>query len=352
MKLIHYDESTGELKLQPQSLEDLWVLSRVVSEGSEVEGSSLRRFKAERGVAQRAESGEKKPVRVRLAVRETEFAESANKLRFTGVITWGEPEEFVQLGGHHTLDVEIAKPFKLFKRLSAYDKHLLAEARDKSARVRALVVLIDEEHALAYLLDSRGLEELFDFRNSASKRTPETFDSLTQKFFSEVLAGMREHEAQWLVVAGPGFTRDSFKKFLSEKTPALSEKAFFEHASSAEKTGALELLKRGLLEKILGRQKLSQEFQALEAFKASVGRGDGLAAYGTADVKQAVHLRAVKLLMVLDEALRKDEEIAEIVRESEQGGTDLLIFDSDDDAGKEFASFKIAALLRYRTKYE
>ena len=352
MKIIFSDEATGELKLQPRSLEDLWALSRIVSSGSEVEGTSLRRFKAERGVEQRAESGEKKIVRVRLRAEEIEFAESANKLRVTGVITWGEPEEFVQLGEHHTLDVEIGKPFKLFKKLSAYDKHLLREAQDKSAKIKALVILIDEEHAFTYLLDSRGLKELFESRNSASKRTPETYDSMTHKFFGELADGVKQHGAQWLVVAGPGFMRDSLKKFLHAKRPELLEHAFFEHASNAEKSGALELLKKGLVEKILGKQKLAVEYKALEEFKASIGRNDGLAVYGLPDVRNAVALRAAKLLMVSDEMLRKNEETGELATQAEQGGADLLVFDSSDDAGKEFAGFKIAAMLRYKTKYE
>ncbi len=352
MKLVHYDAETGELKLTPQTLEDLWVLSRVASEGCEAEGSSLRRFKAERGVAQRAESGEKKPVRVRLKIEEVEFAEAANKLRLTGVITWGEPEEFISLGDHHTLDVEIGKPFKLFKRLSAYDKHLLNEAREKAGRIKATLVLLDEGQALAFLLDSRGLRELFELRSSASKRTPETYDSLNSKFFSEVLDAIKVHNSPWLVVAGPGFQRDSFKKFISERSPELLDHAFFEHAGSAEKTGALELLKRGLLEKILGKQKLAVEYAALEAFKTSLGRSDGMAAYGFADVQQAVMMRAVKQILVLDELLRKEGEVSDIVEQAEQGGSDILIFDSSDDAGREFAHFKIAALLRYRTKYE
>src|SRR3989338_4161672 len=352
MKVISYSDDLGVLHVHPHTLEDLWVLSRVVTSGSEAEGGSWRRFKAERGVEQRAESGEKKPVRLRLKVEIVEFAESANRLRITGIITWGEPEEFVQIGEHHTLDIEIGQAFKLHKRLTAYDKHLLREAQDRSAKVNAIVVLIDDEKSAAYMLDPRGLKELFELRNTASKRTPETHESLTRKFYSELAEGLKTHKAKWLVIAGPGFDRDNFSKFLQEKHPAMLENALVEHASNAERSGATELMKKGLMEKLLGKQKLSREFKALEELKTALGRGDGMAVYGFDDVRQSLALRAVRMLLVLDEVLRKNPEVSFLSYETEKTGGELLIFDSADDAGQEFASFGIAGLLRFRTKFE
>ncbi len=352
MKVISYSDDSGVLHVHPHSLEDLWVLSRVVTAGSQAEAGSWRRFKAERGVEQRAESGEKKPVRLRVLVETVEFAESANRLRITGKITWGEPEEFVQLGEHHTLDIEVGKAFKLHKILGAYDKHLLREAQDRSASANALVVLIDDEKAAVYLLDPRGLKELFELRNSASKRTPETHESLTRKFYSELADSLGHHKAKWLVIAGPGFDRDSFRKFLEEKKPAMLANALVEHASNVERSGATELMKKGLMETLLGKQKLSHEYAALEGLKTALGRGDGMAVYGFDDVRQSLALRAVKLLLVLDEVLRKNPDAGVLTDEAEKSGSDLLIFDSSDDAGQEFASFGIAGLLRFRTKFE
>ena len=348
MKIIFHDEKESKLKLAPQSLEDLWYLSRIIEVEDEVEGRSSRRFKVE---GSRASSGEKKPVAVRLKAVQIEFAENANKLRITGPILAGEPEEFVQLGEFHTLDSEIGAPITLYKQLSGLHKKLLQEARQRGRHFKTMIVAIDDEKCLVASLQTTGLKVLFEATNQASKREPSTFDSLTKKFYSEILEGVKNEECKYLVIAGPGFERENFSKFLKERAPDLSGKAFLEHASSAEKSAVHELLKKGLLEKIIGRQKLAQEYELLEKLKASLGRNDGMGVYGEEEVRNAIEMNAVEKLLVLDEVVRKNKKAEELMEQAEARGAEILIFDSRDDAGKEFEDFKIAALLRFKTKY-
>src|SRR3989338_1570930 len=130
MNLIHRDEE--KLKLSPQSLEDLWYLTRIVSEGDIVEGYSFRAFKPEDRL--RAVEKERKKVHLEIKVENVEFAESVNKLRLTGVILSGSPEEYVSFGEHHTLDVQLNDAFVLKKRLSTMEENYLQDALKKSAR--------------------------------------------------------------------------------------------------------------------------------------------------------------------------------------------------------------------------
>jgi len=350
MKIIALDESEGRLKISPQSLEDLWYLSRVVENGDEVEGRTLRRFKSE-GTT-RATSGEKKPVTVRVKAQTVEFAESANKLRVTGPIIAGHPEEYVQLGEFHTLDIEIGEPATIFKKLSTYHKQILREAKERAKHFKTMIIVIDDEKCIAALLQTTGLKVLFEMGNTASKRDPDSFEALTKKFYSEIISGIKTHDCKYVVLAGPGFERENLLKYLKDKEPEITKKVFTEHASSAEKSALHELLKKGLLEKIIGKQKLAQEYENLEKLKAALGRNNGLALYGKKDVENAIALNAVETLLVLDEMVRKDEQAAQIMQQAESKGAEILIYDSQDDAGKEFETFKLAALLRFKVKYE
>jgi len=63
-----------------------------------------------------------------------------------------------------------------------------------------------------------------------------------------------------------------------------------------------------------------------------------------------VEFNAVEKLLVLDELVRKNEEANSLVEKARQKGAELVIFDSQDDAGREFEAFKIAALLRFKIK--
>ncbi len=351
MKFHRVSHTENEYRVIPQALEDLWVLSTLIERGDEAEGSSLRRFKVQRGTeGERGESGEKKPVHVRIRVESVEFAESANKLRLTGIILRGTPQEFVQAGEYHTLDVEISRPFTLGKTLSAFHRHMIEEAQEASRQVKAVVVMVDEEKAAGYALSGRGTSLLFEFRNQANKRFPATYNALHAQYYAEILSAILQREdAQAIIIAGPGFEREGLRKYVAEKSPVISKRLSVVHANSSEKSGLNELLKNGLLEQVLGRQKLQEELSALDEFKASLAKSDGLSVYGIDAVSDAVSRGAVRLLMVSDEVLRTSEKASHMLTESKRMGAHILVFNSADDAGAEFSAFGIAALLRYKT---
>jgi len=311
-----------------------------------VDGRSFRLFKPEE---LRAKSGEKKPVYLTLEVREVEFAESVNKLRVSGKILAGSPEEFVSLGSHHTLDVEIDSTMVLRKHaFGQYHLKMLEEARKKAKKVNALVILMDEEQAALHKLSSTGAKFLCEISNKASKRDAGTYEELRKKFFSDAFKKISEENAEKIILAGPGFTVEDFRKYAVEKSPALAKKIILEHASTSEQSGVRELMKRGVISRLITGYRLEEEFLALEELKKNLAKETGLACSGIENVKKAVEYNAVSKLLVLDEVLRKEKEADEIVSQAVEKGADVLMFDSGDDAGAEFKHFKIAAFLRFK----
>lgn len=350
MKVIKLDRKEGLLVAEPESLEDLWYLTKILEPGDLVTGRSFRRFKPTGGV--QATSGEKKPVKVQIKLESAEFSEQANKLRITGAIVAGTPEEYCPHGEFHTLDVETRQRIEVRKRFNSFHESVLDEAKKRSKHARALVAVMDEEKALFAELQTRGIKFGPEIRCSANKRDPGAFEEKRKQFFAEVAAMFKQKSEDkadmQLIAAGPGFTKDEFKKFVSDREPALAKKLAWEHAGNAEESAVYELLKRGVLEKILGAQKLQEEYSALEKLKASIGREDGLTVYGLDDVRAAVTAGAASQVMVLDELVRKNAEARHILEEARKYGAETLIFNSEDDAGAEFKAFKIAATLRYR----
>jgi len=344
MKLIHREE--GKLKLSPQSLEDLWYLTKIVSVGDIVEGHSFRSFKAEG--RNRPVTTEKKKVKLELKLDNVEFSESVNKLRLTGIILSGSPEEYVSFGEHHTLDVELGENFVLKKRLSTMEESFLQEALKKSAKTKIGVVVMDEHAARLARIDVRGVKFAGEIENKANKHDPKNFDSLQASYFLELAKAIEGEDT--IVIAGPGFARDNFKKFLGEKKPELLKKAYFEHCSTAEESGVYELLKNRVLERVMKNQRIAMEFGLLEDLKMHIGKEDGLVAYGVESVESAVDYNAAEKLLVLDELVRTDAKANALVERARAKGAELVIFDSEDSAGREFEAFKIAALLRFKIR--
>jgi protein pelota len=324
-------------KLQPQSVEDLWLLTKILSKGDLVEGNSFRRFKTDK---LRAESGEKKPVRIKLRVENVEFSENSNKLRITGVIVSGYPEEFVQIGEHHTLDLEEGSEIEVEKEFGFYEMKMLKEAKSQSKKI--IVVLIDESEARLFEVGLKGVKFLFEIENHANKRDLKKFQEEKNEFLNEVASSIKSNE---IVIAGPGFMKNE----LNKKIDGL-KKTWVESTSTTEITGVYELIKKGVLNKVFGELKIEKEFESLEEFKRSVGKDDGLSCYGLNEVESAVEANSVKKILITDELLRKNNEAEKIIRKAESKGAEIIIFDSEDEAGREFKNIQIAALLRFKVK--
>jgi protein pelota len=341
MRIVHRDLRNGEMKLMLQRLEDLWHLERILKEGDLVEARTYRSVKFGEG------KEEKKPVFITLRVENVEFAEAANRLRIAGVIMAGNPEEFVQKGRHHTFDLEAGDTVKVTKNWKNFEISRLEKAVKETSRPTLRIIVMDEEKAITAVLRGYGLEYGPTIWFGGSKRE-ENYEDKVRQYYGEVAAYISKAEERF-VVAGPGFAKDDLKDFLKKKYPDLLARITFESCSYAERSGINELMKKGVIEKIVGEAQMEQEERLFEEFMVRVNKGTGLAAYGKKEVAQAVEMGAVESLLVLDDALRKDPEIEKMTEEAESKKANIVFFSSKGDSAHKLKGFGgIAALLRFR----
>ncbi len=344
------NEEEATIRLEPETLEDLWVVTRLAQAGDTVIGTAWRRFKARD--LERAESGEKKRIKVELRIENVEYAESANKVRLTGVILRGEPQEFAPAGEHQTIDVEIGTRVEIKKKegkIGVFERKTLDAARKRATRIDALIIALDDESATLAQLTPSGVRFTYEIESEASKRDPKSYAEFRKKYFSEILKACEAAAARGarLIVAGPGFAKDDFRKYAERANSDIAKRISLETTSNAERNGVNELVKRGVAQKLLGEQKQTLEWEKLEELKKRIAR-DGLIAYGNDEVERAVEARACDEILVLDEILRKDGKAQRAVERAERGGASAFIFDSRNEAAREFAAFGIACFLRYK----
>ncbi|OIO25912.1 mRNA surveillance protein pelota [Candidatus Micrarchaeota archaeon CG_4_10_14_0_2_um_filter_55_9] len=335
------------LKIVPESVEDLWLLTKIIEPGDAVSGRSARRVKALD--LTRGDSGEKKKVFVELLAETIEFAEHASRLRITGTISSGSPPEFVQVGEHHTLDVETGDSFTLKKVLSPYHQELLEKAR--RVKPKALLVVVDDRGAMVARYSVRGIQMKCELASSASKRDPKAFEQSRKKFYVELTQAIQGDET--VVVGGPGFAKEDYYKWLKEADPATAKRVRLATASTAERSGLNELVKNGAVEKAVGDAASARQAGALHEFLKRTARS-GLACYGLGEVSNALAAGAVETLLLSDSLLRKShglhQEANALLEKALETGAEAVVFDSDTGAGLEFESFAVGALLRYKIR--
>ncbi|MCX8197849.1 MAG: mRNA surveillance protein pelota [Candidatus Micrarchaeota archaeon] len=344
MRIGKQDVKEGEIRLTPENTEDLWHIDRLLSPGDRILAASFRRFKANEG-----DAGEKKKVTLKLLVEKAEFSKHANRLRVTGKILEGTPEEYVQIGSYHTVDIEAGYPVSIFK--DKWLSHHLArikQAIGETKRPKIGMLAMDEHKAIYATLRGYGVEYELELENSASKRDGK-FEEKTLAFFEQIIKKLQSSEASKIIVAGPGFGKENLMKLIRQKFPELSKKLVLEHCSYAERSGINELLKKGVVSKISQQERAERELMLMDKFSAELRKGSGLAAYGIEEVRQAVLSSAASILMVVDELLRSNKQVEEIVEEAEKRKIVVAIFSHDSDGGRELSGYGgFAALLRFK----
>jgi protein pelota len=342
MKIVHFERKTGEMKIQVDTLDDMWHLEHVIASGDEVESHSLRTYKV-------GNREEKKAVKIRVKAERVEFAKTANRLRILGPIVWGEPEEYIQLGKYHTIDVEGGGRIKVTKQWKNHEIKRLQEAEKESKKPKIRIIVLDEEKALTAILRAFGVEYGAEFYSSGSKRD-ENYEKTQQEYFGKIMAEIERHPEKF-IVAGPGFTKDNLRDFLSKRKPELLKKITFESVSYAERSGVNELFAKGTVEKIMGTERFEKEMKLMEELLVEINKDSGRAAYGIKEVRKAAEAFAIGKLLVLDEYLRTDKDAEEVVELADRNKADIIIFSSEGDAGHKLRGFgKIAALLKFRMR--
>jgi protein pelota len=345
---MRYDKESGTVKLVPETLEDLWHVERVIAPGDLVAAKSFRRVKLAEG-----ESGDKREIFVQVAAEKIEFAENANRVRVTGKIVAGGPEEYVQLGSYHTIDVEPMSSVEI-KKPEGWMRHELDRLREAQAargkKGALAIVAMDERQATFATVRGYGVSFDFAIENRASKRDAD-YSQRQLQYYGDIAKALEGSKAEKIIVAGPGFAKDNLKKFIRDRNGRLLEKLAFETVSTSEQSGVFELLKRGVVDKVAGEERVAREAALMEQVMAEIARESGLAAYGVPEVRNALSFGAVAQLLVLDSLVRRDEEATRLMGEAEKANAEIRVFGSETPGGKQLAGLGgVAALLRFRLR--
>ncbi len=327
----------GEMKLIPESLDDLWHLRYIIEPGDVV--FSLTKRVSESGDKIRSDK-EMVTVRLGVEVEKIEFHKFANRLRISGKIVGG-----VEDSGYHTLNIGVGKELSIIKKWKKEQLDRLESAVKASNQPEIAIVTLEEGDAIIGVLRQWGVEEVASIRKSYGKESSQRVE-----FFSEILSALKNIDFKYLVVAGPGFTKEDFIRFLKEKDPEIAKKCVTADVSSIGVRGFVEVLRRGVVNRIARDLRLAEEAEYLEELMERIAKGEKVA-YGLEEVKKACEYGAIEVLLVADEFLREEREkwdIDSLLEMVESSGGKVIIISTEFEPGKRLMAIGgIAALLRF-----
>ncbi|MEM4672006.1 MAG: mRNA surveillance protein Pelota, partial [Desulfurococcaceae archaeon] len=133
MRILEEDYKRGWVKLQVETLDDLWVLYNVLRENDTVYAKTTREVKVGDG-----SPGSRVPMVLGLKVKNVEFQQFSSKLRVKGVVVEG-PEEYGVKGKHHTFSVGVGDVITVVKE--RWDEHELEFIRKHAVRRGSVLIL-------------------------------------------------------------------------------------------------------------------------------------------------------------------------------------------------------------------
>ncbi|MFH1752137.1 MAG: mRNA surveillance protein pelota [archaeon] len=341
MKLLGLNIKTQEFSFMAESLDDLWLLERILETGDMISGTSLRRYRAnEEG------KSEKKKVWVQVKTEKIELQSENECLRVTGSIMASKPEEFAPLKEHHSLDISFGKKIKVRKeKLKQFQIEKLKKA-GQALKENILVVVLDDEQANLAIVKERGLDVKATIYSGKQGKQFES-KSNVGNYFKELSDRIKELKPEHVLIAGPGHIKQDFEKFLKDKKIEL--KAVFGSTNSVGLTGLQEVLKTGLLSRVVKESVLEKETILVEKAVELIAKDSRQVEYGLEKVKFAVQARAVKELLVSDKTFNlKRREIEELMENTEKAGGIIHLINSEHEAGKKLEGLSgIIALLKF-----
>lgn len=343
MKILHQDANANEIKLLPETLDDLWHLHNLIDDEDLVFATTFRRGE-EKTDKLRPERTEKVRMRLGIRVRKVEFHESDDVLRVLGTIESGPKD----LGEHHTLLITLGEPLSIIKpewKMQHFDR--IKRAIASSERPSIFFVAIEDTDAVIAAAREYGIKEYATItRNPGGKM----YDSKSNEaeFLDEVVEKLKmSMHGEPLILLGPGFVKEALAKRLKEKAPDISTSVSILHTGQAGMAGIHEIMKDGLGGKVLDETRVAKETRLMERLFSEIGK-DGMFAYGDESVRLAVESGAVSVLLVLDKKVRTSTA-DRLLRTVEDSKGEFMIISSLHEAGRRLESLGgIAAILRYK----
>lgn len=339
MRIIRFNGVSNSLKLEPESVEDLYVLAIIISKNDAVESKTSRRFRPTEG-----DKGEQKDVIIKISVESSEIDKNSGRLRLLGKILSGKPEEFVTLGSYHTLNIGAGDIIDIQKEeWKEYVLKRIKQAVVESRKPRLGIVVLDDEKALVSYIKGYGIEIISELYSRLSKRMKEKdYQKQRDEYFKDVINSINNMNVDIVVVAGPGFTKDDIKKYMSDMGIEISKQIAYCPASDAERSGIREVMQSPVVGKILENEHVKKEFEYLNIFLG--GLRFGASFFGIEGVREALGSHRIGVVMINDSSLN-DEKMKEILDRVDESGIKIEIFNAEDDAGAQLHGFKdIAAI--------
>jgi len=357
LKIIEENQKFGDITVKTESLNDLWTLYNIISKDDITSARTQRRV-----VLKEGDKGERKPMNLKLLVKEVSFHEFTNRLRIKGTIIEG-PEDFVSFGTYHTFNIEVGQKITINKK--NWLKHELKRLKQVpkfESNFIILFIAIEPGLATIALATNFSQNRIATIKRSIpGKRYEQAHrNKALNDFFEDITKVIEENllkvDINLIITCGPGNTRDQLIKYIKQKSnPPYISKIKSVHASSGTESAILETLKSDQLSDLKKNVKIIEDSELIENILFQLSKDADLVAFGLNENHEASKRGAIEKLLIADVLIRNSSKeqkstIEEIIINIENFGGIVHILSSEHAPGDQLVNLgSIVGILRYKT---
>ncbi|MBM3896989.1 MAG: mRNA surveillance protein Pelota [Thaumarchaeota archaeon] len=351
MIISRFQRNIGLAVVQPEDLQDLWTLRRIISPGDEISGETTRVIKVQ-GEFTRPDKGQRISVRISMEVESVKLEGMLERLRISGTIV-EVSEEFLSKGSHHSMNVSMGFPLVIKKRTwQDFEAKLLQESSKSSERF--LLVAIDSRDAAVGVLSGTHLKILPQIESGISGKMYEGLQGSLAQYMAKVKDALQiiHKEGNKIIVFGPGQTKNAFANFLSKDTKLASLVQTVEGIDLSGEDGLFVALKSHSLKRVFADATIARVQAIAEEGVKRIARNDGRVVVSLKETLDATKAGAVEAVLVSSKLFEKGDEssIVELLNATEKFGGKTYLVDSSTDTGNQVDVMGgVLGLLRYST---
>jgi len=340
MKILKLDKKHNFFNVMPETIDDLWTLNLILEKDDLIKSKTTRKYKMETG------KSEKITVIVKIALEKKNLDMTNKVLRLSGKVKEAKPEQYVDLNSYHSLDVLIGSIISVTKsKMIKLDFDLLDKAKENVFLPKIYLIVLDDDVATIAKVYDRKFKIISNIKARSSGKRMKSEGNI-KEYFSNILKVFENEKYDAVIVAGPGFEKEHFQKYVQEK----NIKNFnFTHVNSVGITGLNELLNGGNVKNYLDKFRLQKDLELINKLFKEIAK-DGLAVYGIDFIKNSLQTNALKELIISDKYFMNNYDLVrELLYSLDKKGLKYHIISSDFDSGiKLDAIGGIAGFLFYK----
>lgn len=339
MQLI--EENNFYFELKPENLEDLWLLTQIISTGDIIYSTTKRKV----ALGDDKKKQVTKIISVELVVKKIFF--ESQVLRVTGEIQ--NETQYTAIGQSHTLTFTPGNNIKLQKsQLLNVEKQYLDKALTSKASIN-LLVLLDKDEIIAVEFGDFSFSVVIKEDGLGSKKYKHSEINEEEEKYN-ILKELLKKDYNNIILMGPAHFKDKLKEFIKEKTGiSCLTTQWSDISSSAVEQAIAHITKTGLIES----SQLSREKESLQELLYNIEKGEK-ASYGLKQTKEKCDLGAVEKLLLTTKFIEQQREentydnINEMMKQIEQLNGSIEIINSKHVPGNQLDGLGgIGAILRY-----